>query len=251
MILAHISDPHIGEGPMNSKRLHQLAQHFALRAAAGEDIVVVLTGDCTHDGLAEQWAQLHWALSPLGKIPLVVVPGNHDVGHLGIEYDVRRAALADRELEKLCSKPERSYNGLKVWTVDGHKLVGLNTCQGNAGGSLPPLARGQVGHRQIAALEVELQDEVPTIVLGHHHFLWSDWAHELEDAEEIMRLLDRRPHVEFVLYGHRHLEGRRLRSGTEYLASRKVTHLVDGAVCWREVDLKTGKVERLSLHLPA
>lgn len=251
MRLIHWTDTHLGaEGADNAAVLSRCALDVQARALGGEALAVVLTGDITDDGQAWQWRQVHTALAPLvGLVPVYAVVGNHDTGMRGVTYDEARAERSADALTLLCPTPLRRADGLKVWRVGGYKLIGLDSCTGNADDLLPPLARGEIGREQLLALEVELADVVPTIIVLHHHPLWSDWAHALEDSVALLHLLDRRDHVEFVLYGHRHLEGHRLRAGTDYLAGGKTTDAVKGKIHWREIDLETGQISRREIDV--
>src|SRR5689334_744393 len=79
MLIAHLSDLHVG-GPRHDTRL--------LRAALAEvedarpDLVVV-TGDLTDDGYADQLAEVAAALERLSCQNVVLVPGNHDARNVG------------------------------------------------------------------------------------------------------------------------------------------------------------------------
>lgn len=65
MILAHVSDTHLGERPQNAARLRQLAHHLRARLTSGEEIALALTGDLTHDGQVAEWHALLDALDPV------------------------------------------------------------------------------------------------------------------------------------------------------------------------------------------
>ena len=247
MILAHASDPHIGEGADNARHLATLATIWRGQYDARLIDAVVITGDLTHNGERAEWDALSRALAPcLGHVPLLLLLGNHDCGALGITYDADTARMSRREAAALSHPHSRYAHGLRVWWMDGVKVIGLDSQAGNAGEILPPLARGELGAMQIAALEGELADEVPTILALHHHPLWSEWAHKLEDSDQLLALIDRRPHVMHVLYGHRHHAQNQRVGGVQYVASGKTTALVDGRLVWREVDTATGDVREVS-----
>lgn len=257
MILAHVSDTHLGERPQNAARLRQLAYHLRARLTSGEEIALALTGDLTHDGQVAEWHALLDALDPvIGHMPIFAVPGNHDVGSLGITYDPQRALQARVGLKDLCEPWARKVGALRVWMWGGCKIIGLDSCVGNADDLLPPLARGEIGAAQLASLESELADAVPTIILLHHHPLWSEWAHALEDADQLLALLDRRAHVTHVLYGHKHREecatrGQQGAHKTLYLGAGKATESEDGRLRYRTLDLETGHVQVVTCPAPA
>lgn len=244
MIIVHWSDLHIGEANSNAARLRGLVRQVVARHDAGEAVAVALSGDLTHNGHGREWRALKLALAPLiaRGIPIYGVLGNHDCGPLGIDYDSETADASRRELLKLVTSPTRGARGLLVWDCGAHKVIGLDSQRGQRGEILPSLARGEIGDDQLAALEVELQDEVPTLVILHHHPLWSEWAHALEDAAELLAIIGRRPHVTHVLYGHRHHAQAQRVGTTIYVASGKTTEVKAGELHQRELHLDTGEL---------
>lgn len=253
MVIAHLSDTHLGERPQNAARLRQLALHVRARHDAGEEIAASLTGDLTHDGLLGEWHALHDALQPLlGVVPIFGVPGNHDVGALGITFDPKRALQARAGLHDVNTTPARIVNGLRVWEHAGCKILGLDSTRGNEDDFLPPLARGEIGLAQLAALEVELQEDVPTVVLLHHHPRWRDPGHVLEDASALLELITRRAHIKAVLYGHQHVEALYGLEGTRrWLCAGKATDLDgEGHLIYRTIDPISGRVQRVTCPAP-
>jgi 3',5'-cyclic AMP phosphodiesterase CpdA len=247
MVIAHLSDTHLGERGVNADRLHQLTLHIRARHDAGEEIAAVLTGDLTHDGQPSEWEALHEALTPLsGHVPLWLVEGNHDVAHLGIIWDRARAERASAEVSVLSDAPLRTLRGLRVWEWGSTKIIGLDSTRGRAA-----LARGEIGAEQLAALEVELQDDQPTVLLLHHHPRWRDAGHVLEDASELIALIQRRGSVRAVLYGHQHLEATWGSEGARrWLCAGKATDLVDGRLRYRTIELGTGRVHEVTITAP-
>lgn len=239
MKIAHISDTH-GDG----EALKAIVADILARPDLAQ-LAVALTGDVTDDGQPAEWRAIQQALAPLvGLVPLWLVPGNHDCGMRGITYDEERAARARTACDMISTTPIiASPTGLRVWRWGVNRVIGLDSQRGQAGELLPPLARGEIGASQIAALEVELADPAPTIILLHHHPLWSEWAHALEDFKVLLALLDRRPQVKAVLYGHRHREDTATRGKTLYLGSGKTP--ADRA--YRVLDLETLRLVRVAL----
>lgn len=247
MILAHASDLHIGESDERSRHVATLARIWRGQYDAKLIDAVCVTGDLTHNGEAGEWDELTRALEPcLGHVPLMLLLGNHDTGTLGITYD-HATARASRHCAAELSHPHARYaHGLRVWWIDGVKVIGLDSQIGNADDVLPPLARGELGPKQLAALEVELADEAPTILALHHHPLWSEWAHKLEDADPLLALIERRTHVKHVLYGHRHHAQIQVVAGVAFVSSGKSTEPVGGRLVWREVDTASSDVRDVS-----
>lgn len=202
MKIAHISDTH-GDG----EALKAIVADILARPDLAQ-LAVALTGDVTDDGQPAEWRAIQQALAPLvGLVPLWLVPGNHDCGMRGITYDEERAARARTACDMISTTPIiASPTGLRVWRWGVNRIIGLDSQRGQAGELLPPLARGEIGASQLAALEVELADPSPTIILLHHHPLWDEALHVLEDAASLKKLIERRPHVRAVLFGHQHKE---------------------------------------------
>lgn len=202
MKIIHLSDPH-GDG----EGLRAIVGHVLARPDLAQ-LALAITGDVTDDGQPHEWRAIQQALAPLtGLVSLWLVPGNHDCGMKGITYDEERAARARTACDIISTTPIiASPTGLRVWRWGVYRVIGLDSQRGQAGELLPPLARGEIGASQLAALEVELADPSPTIILLHHHPLWDEALHVLEDAASLKALIERRPHVRAVLFGHQHKE---------------------------------------------
>jgi 3',5'-cyclic-AMP phosphodiesterase len=247
MQIIHLSDLH-----SELAALKQLVRHIGARTDL-DDCALVITGDVTDDGQPQEWRAIELALAPLvGKLPIFIVPGNHDCGAQGITYDRERAETAARYCRKLSSAPVvDSPTGLKVWELAGHRVIGLDSQAGNADDWLPPLARGEIGTAQLAALEVELADPAPTILLLHHHPRWADPAHVLEDAGALLRLLERRPQVRAILFGHQHVEDKWGSATVRlWLSSGKSTEIKDGRLRYRTLEMETWRVQEVTLPAP-
>lgn len=234
-ILRHLSDTHIGADPAHAERLAWIVRQTAAEWRAGEPIALLVTGDLTHNGDADEWAALYEAFAAARASGLRVFGclGNHDVARLGLGFNDERAARARSELARIVTPPERELRGLMVWYWGHHKIVALDSTRGEA-----PLARGCLGASQLAALEVELQDPEPHVIALHHHPTWPDEAHLLTDRRALMALIDRRPdRVPLVCHGHKH-ESRVLTVGkTRYIASGATTQAVEGELRLRDLVL--------------
>lgn len=100
MNIIHLSDLH-----SEIAALKQLVRHIGVRPDL-DDCALVITGDVTDDGQPQEWRAIELALAPLvGKIPIMIVPGNHDTGDHGITYDRERAETAAKYCRKLSSTP--------------------------------------------------------------------------------------------------------------------------------------------------
>ena len=76
MIITQISDTHLSRAhPQRTDNLVACVAH--INAQAKQPDVVIHTGDITHDGTEEEYADALHALAPL-KAPLFAIPGNRD-----------------------------------------------------------------------------------------------------------------------------------------------------------------------------
>jgi len=195
---AHISDLHIGRDDATDRSARHLVE--ALLAARVDD--VLLTGDVTHRGRAEELARFERLFAPLleqGRVS--VVPGNHD--RLG--DDAGRGLMRGGRVA-VASRP-----GLHIVRVDSTAAHNRSLIDGH----------GEVSAQDVADVEVALADAprgALPIVMLHHHVLplpVEDFAEKLAtliglpSAEELPlgedllgRALGR---CRLVLHGHRHV----------------------------------------------
>lgn len=240
MKIAHVSDIH-GDG----EGLRAIVASILAREDLAQ-LALAITGDVTDDGQPHEWRGVQQALAPLtGLIPIWMVPGNHDCGMSGITYDEERAQRSRHAIDMISTTPIiASPTGLRVWRWGVNRIIGLDSQRGQAGEILPPLARGEIGKAQIAALEVELADPSPTVVLLHHHPLWDEALHVLEDAAALKALIERRPQVKAVLFGHQHKEALWGTPKTRlWVSSGKSTD----QLAYRLLDLETMRLTRCVL----
>jgi len=195
---AHISDLHIGRDDATDLSARHLVE--ALLKARVDD--VLLSGDVTHRGRAEELARFERLFAPLlenGR--LCVVPGNHD--RLG--DDAARGLMRGGRVA-IASRP-----GLHVVRVDSTAPHNRSLIDGH----------GVVTARDVADVEVALADVPPgalPVVMLHHHVLplpvediaeklatliGLPSAEELPLGEDLLgRILGR---CRLVLHGHRHV----------------------------------------------
>ncbi|MGF1551473.1 MAG: phosphodiesterase [Paracoccaceae bacterium] len=168
-----------------------VARIRALPGRVGAIDAVVVTGDLTDHGTAEEYAAFR-ALVTGPFPPLYVIPGNHD----------RREALAE-------AFPDADYlprdGGPLDWCVRVGDLVlaGLDTV-------VPGAAHGALSSAQLDRLDARLAEAAPTpaIVFTHHppfdtSLAFMD-AHRLRDGEALIGTLARHGHVRLVASGHVH-----------------------------------------------
>ncbi len=164
----------------------------ALRAVAAltpAPDAIILTGDLTDCGLEGEYALLREMLARLARVPVHVIPGNHD----------RREVL----LRELPGTP--SADGFVQYAVDDLplRLVMLDTV-------VPGAGHGELCDRRLAWLDRTLAraPEKPTLIGMHHPPFACGIAHmdaiALREPERLAAVLARHPQVERVVCGHHH-----------------------------------------------
>lgn len=189
--LAHLSDLHFGEA--DPARVAEMAAD--IRAAAPD--AVLISGDLTRRAQPQEFEAAFTFLAGL-DVPLLVVPGNHDIPH---------SALWERFMA-----PRRRWRAARLTApaerldLAGARLIGLDTvsrAQWHADWSA-----GAVPAHRLERLEAALAQGrgTPTLVICHHPLVHAPWARRRRTprgAEATLRLL-RREGVSGVLCGHLH-----------------------------------------------
>jgi 3',5'-cyclic AMP phosphodiesterase CpdA len=219
--LAHLSDPHLG--PLAGFSLHQLlgkratgyvnwrrkrrhAHDMAILALIVADIRaqapdhIACTGDVAHIGLPDEFKTAVTFLDTLGSREAVsFVPGNHDA------YARSSLKALARHLGPWCDSDDAGI-GYPWYRRRGPvALIGLNT----GIPTLPLMATGRIGRRQLAAAEMLLErarsEGLIRVVLIHHppYVGGARRSRELVDAEAFEALLARTG-ADLVLHGHNH-----------------------------------------------
>ncbi|QLG29235.1 metallophosphoesterase [Halorarum halophilum] len=155
--LAVVSDPHVaGDEHGTWKMLHRTRDRFRATLAEVEALGVdalLLSGDLTKDGEEENLDWIEAALDDV-DIPVLAVPGNHDVK----EFPV--SAFAERFTD----------DGFPVHLrLDGLDVIGLNSAMSPAEteGDDPEL--DVVSEDQLDWLEATLPGTTDPIVVSHHN----------------------------------------------------------------------------------
>jgi 3',5'-cyclic AMP phosphodiesterase CpdA len=158
--------------------------------------VVLLTGDIADGGRPESYHLARELLAPL-KMPLFIVPGNHD--HKGRLADTFPAHAY------LNPEPDGPAGGFICYAVEGYavRLIGMDTVTpGDHGGGL--------GQERLDWLNATLGDrpDMPTLIFMHHPPFASAVGHmDLEPfkrREDLCRIIQRHPQVERITCGHIH-----------------------------------------------
>ncbi len=194
MMLAQLTDLHVRpEGVPSSRVVETNAMtERALRAVAAlrpAPHAVLVTGDLTDCGLAEEYRLLQAMLARHLSMPVYVIPGNHD-----------------RRAEMLAHLPGlREDGGFLHYTVEDLplRLIMLDTV-------VPGAGHGELCPRRMAWLEARLAEAPgrPTMIAMHHPPFRCGIAHmdriALREPERFAALLARHPQVERVISGHHH-----------------------------------------------
>jgi 3',5'-cyclic-AMP phosphodiesterase len=201
-LLVQLSDPHIkAPGSLAYGRVDTAA--FLGRAVEAvlklkqAPVAVVITGDLTDFGRAEEYAHLRLLLRPI-VCPVFLMPGNHD------DRAAMRQAFRDHAyLRHAAGESDSAFMQYAV-DLDGCRLVTVDTV-------VPKASRGAVCAQRISVLDDLLSQDrnTPTIVAMHHPPFRTFIGHMddiglLEGANALRTVIERHPQVERVICGHLH-----------------------------------------------
>lgn len=192
LTILHISDLHFGPpfAPAVGQALLRIAPQLA-------PDVVVASGDFTQRAKATQFSEARAFLDRLPAVPLVTVPGNHDVPlyrvfeRIFTPYALYRRYLSD-ELDS-------------VLRLESAVFVSLNTTS-----PLGAITNGRIARWQLDFCERAFQDAPPEcarIVVAHHHFAPApDYDNEHDVMRRGRQAMDRfnSLKVDLILGGHLH-----------------------------------------------
>ncbi|MFW2354521.1 phosphodiesterase [Hydrogenophaga sp.] len=194
--LVQLTDLHIREpgrlayGRIDTAPCLQRAVQSVLRLRQRPDAVVI-TGDLSDFGRAEEYTHLAQLLAPL-SMPVYLMPGNHD------ERDQLRRSF-----------PAHTYLGRDGFiqysvNVGGLRLLAIDTC-------VPGQSHGALCDDRLAWLETQLEASrhEPVVIAMHHPPFRTLIGHMdqiglLEGAAALEALVARFPNVERVICGHLH-----------------------------------------------
>jgi 3',5'-cyclic AMP phosphodiesterase CpdA len=198
-LVVQLSDTHIrAPGQIAYRRVDTSA--FLARAVAAVNALpqaadaVVVTGDLTDSGRADEYAELRTLLAPL-SCPVYLMAGNHDDGAALRRAFADHAELAQRPCgERVC------------WAVDvqGLHLVAVDS-------TVPRATHGELEDAQLDWLDRTLaaRPHAPTVVAVHHPPFATRLGHMddvglLHGADALARVIARHGQVERVIAGHVH-----------------------------------------------
>jgi Icc protein len=190
VILAHISDLHIGQeqGDGGARALRRARDTIErLNRIDGDLDGVLVTGDLADHGLPEEYETVRELLATL-RFPVLVCPGNHD----------ERAAY----LAALLQEPHEDGAVNRV-----HRLAGYTVAMCDS--SIPRRNEGLLDDDTLTWLDKVLSDtEDPALVCFHHPPVrlgipFVDGI-RLQDAERLADVIGQHDNVVAVLCGHAH-----------------------------------------------
>ncbi|HEX7052074.1 MAG TPA: metallophosphoesterase [Longimicrobiales bacterium] len=191
LTLLHISDLHFGD-----VYVPRVGEALLEAAAALEPDVIVASGDFTQRAKREQFHAARQFLDRLPPVPIVVVPGNHDVPL----YRVAERIFSPYALY-------REYISDELDTVlrrDDAVIVGLNSTA-----PLRAITNGRIDGDQLAFC-AEAWRSAPAhaarILVAHHHFAPAPDYEGGQVMPGAKRAIDRftRLRVDLILGGHLH-----------------------------------------------
>lgn len=195
MIIAQITDLHVMprgqllQGRVDTARYLEQAVAKLLALNPRPDVVLI-TGDLVESGDAEEYRLLREIIAPL-KMPVYVIPGNHD------DRDVLREAFADHAY-----LPRR---GFLQYAVDDFpvRLIALDTV-------IPMRTEGELCIERLAELEVMLEQASnrPTLIFMHHPPFATGIPHMdnygLNNPNDFAAIVEKHAQVQRVVCGHVH-----------------------------------------------
>jgi 3',5'-cyclic AMP phosphodiesterase CpdA len=191
LTILHISDLHFGPPFVAHVGESVIRAAHELRAD-----VIVASGDFTQRATREQYAEARAFLDRLPHMPVIVVPGNHDVPL----YRVFERIFAPYELY-------REYISRELDTV--HRLENAVIVALNSTAPLRAITNGRITTRQLEFCAEAFSDVpggVARMVVAHHHFAPAPDYEGGEVMPKAKRAMDCFADlgVEMVMGGHLH-----------------------------------------------
>jgi 3',5'-cyclic AMP phosphodiesterase CpdA len=185
MIIAHVSDIHIGGSEQSADRAMRVRDY--VNGLPGPIDAVVVTGDIADHALIEEYETAREALRY--DAPTIVCPGNHDS-----RAEFRKVLLGDSGGDPAPVNQVLRIDGLTIALCDS---------------SIPGRHDGYLDDTTIAWLDAVLADTDGPAFVGMHHppvalgLSLADTM-RLTHPERLADVLSRHPHVRAVLTGHAH-----------------------------------------------
>lgn len=197
MIIVQLTDLHVrphGEAAYRVAETNMLTERAlrAVRDLKWQPDAVVISGDLTDNGLASEYALLADMLARLIKVPVYLIPGNHD------RREVMKHKLG--HFPGVAAHPE-----FVQYAIDDHdiRLVMLDTV-------IPGSGAGELCAMRLAWLDETLAaaPEKSTIVVMHHPPFACGIQHmdriALRKPAEFTAVIAKHKQVKRILCGHHH-----------------------------------------------
>ena len=245
-VIAHLSDPHLDGTTEARDRLRRVTSY--LLAFSRPVDVVLVTGDLADHGT--EYAEVAAELAAFGDLPVLVLPGNHDV---------RRAFAAGLLAPSdVAADPDAPL--LRSVRVAGVEFLLCDS-------TIPGEAAGRIDDAGIAWLDHTLgagDPREPALVCFHHPpvrlHTWVDRIRQ-DGADRLAAVVERHRRVAAVLCGHAHTAATTTFAGRPLFVAPGVTSTIRLAAESRDdVDrdqppgfaihvLETGDEHRLVTHV--
>jgi 3',5'-cyclic AMP phosphodiesterase CpdA len=186
--ILHVSDLHTG-----TREDREVEQALAALVEQVEPELLVASGDLTHRGRRDQHERAAGFLKSFG-VPVVAVPGNHDMPYTFPARFTRPWA----EFERQWKTPEPTHSSSSL------HVIGLNSARPyrHQGGALHRHQLRAAGERLRAAPEGAYR-----VVVLHHHMLGAPWRaarkKPVSKRNEVLRALVAEG-ADLILAGHIH-----------------------------------------------
>jgi 3',5'-cyclic-AMP phosphodiesterase len=203
MLVAQITDTHLFADDRQTMFDCATNQTFAAVINAIAQLqpppdVLLLTGDISQDDTVESYEYARSLIQSL-QIPTYWIPGNHD-----------QNTTASARLNAGCISPQKSFSQA------GWQFILLDS-------RVDQQPSGALSRLQLEWLEQELATSLPTLIAVHHHTIACGLSYMddivLQNADELLEIIDRHPQVKVVLSGHIHQEFATERHGVNYFGT--------------------------------
>ena len=189
--ILQVSDLHFGP-PFN----HEVAEEALKSAHEIEPDAIVVSGDLTQRARRDQFLAAREFLSRFPQVPMLVIPGNHDVPLYRIHERLTNPHGLYKEIINTELNP--------ILKLDGAIIVGLDSTAPRSS-----ISNGRIHAWQLEHCEQEFAkapEGFAKIVVAHHHFAPApDYLHDMtmpKAKRAMMRFVDLG--VDMILGGHLH-----------------------------------------------
>ncbi|HEU5473803.1 MAG TPA: phosphodiesterase [Actinophytocola sp.] len=227
IVFAHVSDIHLDLGKRAWERTARVMGY--LDGLPGKLDAVVVTGDLADHGLAGEYEQVAKVL--VGRVPVLICPGNHDVRSAYREVLLGEAA-GDAPVNRV------------------HRVAGATFLMCDS--TIPGQADGLLSDETLAWIDATLgEDDGPAFVAFHHppqplHIPWID-EYRQHGAHRLAAVLDRHPRVRALLCGHVHTPAVTTFAGRPLLVAPGVVSTIK--LPWEDGDVDHDLPPAIAFHV--